>query len=289
MIDQNTTLKFEIYDQLSSWYRIWYSYSSTMGRVSDEYQRTGNIHDPIITKDDLEHLATIRENIEEVYYDGLFLKEVEQNLLSMDTPNKGVFYLNKLVKLINPFIVYNSGKYLEYTCNTRLLGSIETVDSKAIDAFLFEVQQFATSFSYIEDTIVKLLSESVWYQQYISLIKVEGYKNGVSVANDLNKLSATALPNKEPEPMEPGVKLQWNGNKRALYDLFAQLTLIDVEPGKGLIGNSIKDLARFLSNNVEGFATANTIERELEKMREPQGIEKAKRGRIQLNITRSND
>ncbi|MFD1141932.1 hypothetical protein ACFQ4C_12470 [Larkinella insperata] len=82
-----------------------------------------------------------------------------------------------------------------------------------------------------------------------------------------------------------GVKLQWNANKRALYDLFAQLTLMDVEPGKHLVGNTIKELARFLADNVEGCPKASTIERELEKMREPQGIEKAKRGRIDLNIT----
>lgn len=99
----------------------------------------------------------------------------------------------------------------------------------------------------------------------------------------------TALTSTDQQPIEPVTKLQWNGNKRVLYDLFAQLTLIDVKPGERLIGNTLKELARFLSDHVEGFPGATTIERELEKMREPQGIEKAKRGRIDLHITRHND
>ncbi|KAB7731430.1 hypothetical protein F5984_11615 [Rudanella paleaurantiibacter] len=93
-------------------------------------------------------------------------------------------------------------------------------------------------------------------------------------------------PQPEPPQPEPGVKLRWNANKRVLYDLFAQLTLTNTYSGKPLIDNSLKDIALFLAQSIEGFPKASTIERELEKMREIEGIEKVKRGRIDLNIYR---
>ncbi|MBO0949462.1 hypothetical protein [Fibrella forsythiae] len=98
--------------------------------------------------------------------------------------------------------------------------------------------------------------------------------------NDI-KTNETEIP-----PAQPGVKLQWNGTNRSLYDLFTQLTLIKTKDGKEVVGNTIKGLARFIADNVEGMADAKTIERELEKMREPNGIEKAKRGRIELHINK---
>lgn len=210
MADLSATLQFEIYDQLATWFRVWYSYSTTVGMVADEYKLTGNINERLISKEDLEHLTAIRENIEYVCLERQFSKEVEGNLLALNNPNSGVYYLNKLAKLINPYIDYTAVKYLENTCNTRLLINVPGVNAANVNAFLFEVQQFSISFGYIEETILRLLSESVWYQQYIALIKVEGYSKGVAVANDFDKVSAKPSTNEEPEPIAPGVKLQWN-------------------------------------------------------------------------------
>lgn len=90
----------------------------------------------------------------------------------------------------------------------------------------------------------------------------------------------------QPEPVNqpsPGVKLKWNGSNDALYDLFAQLSLVNVSQSTGLIGNTIEDIARFIAGNFDGMPTAETIERRIRAFREPNG-QRPKRSRIELDI-----
>lgn len=107
-----------------------------------------------------------------------------------------------------------------------------------------------------------------YYDEYNKI----GYDNLYEVSDNL-------------APMEPGVKLQWNGTNDSLYDLFAQLSLTNVSATKPLLENTIEGLAKFLAAYVEGMPSVETIERRIRAFREPTASPPV-RGRIELHINK---
>lgn len=79
-----------------------------------------------------------------------------------------------------------------------------------------------------------------------------------------NEIKDTTTP-KIPE--QTVIKLKWNTNNSVLYDLFAQLSLINNHKNQSIIGNTIANLALFLSQNVEDLPTPSTIESEILRLR----------------------
>ncbi|QJD77813.1 hypothetical protein [Spirosoma rhododendri] len=212
-----------------------------------------------------------------------FSEEISNSFLLSDDNNK-------LLRLLNVV----SGKIFE------LWGSLSKYnESNVADE---NTDKYLSQHDYEILTIIKkyatLTSNKERYDNaYYPIMRViEELFNESDRINEMKRFSfyddtqTTLIPSPETfQPIGSDVKLLWNGTNRVLYDLFAQLSLIDVKPGQRLIGNTIKELARFLSEHVEGLPSVETVERELEKMREPQGLEKAKRGRIDLHITKETD
>ncbi len=200
--------------------------------------------------------------------------------------------------------------YLSISDHNNLIKYLDLV-SHQIDEAEFQLYQYYTSDAYTvvnkcpwigrdtNDALGEIRGIGKWYLKVFAgqypdtylrelsrIIKKYKNENSDNIPKLDEEISHTQGKEPDPRSNQSEIKLQWNGTNRALYDLFAQLSLQSTESNKPLIGNTIIGLAEFLSANVEGLPDAKTVERELQKMREPQGLEKAKRGRIDLDIKR---
>ncbi len=59
----------------------------------------------------------------------------------------------------------------------------------------------------------------------------------------------------EKKAINSNIKLKWNGQKKALTDIFKQLKMINNKLNEPLIPNSYEDIAVFLKNNFEIFSS----------------------------------
>ncbi len=116
----------------------------------------------------------------------------------------------------------------------------------------------------------------VTYAEYKAFLleQWKRYVNGESINNVVLKNAID----------QRSVKLQWNTDKRVLYDIFAQLTLMTNGNGEPIIKNSLSSLANFLYQNVEGLKSIDLVQRELEKMRSKEGFDRPKRNRIDIKL-----
>jgi hypothetical protein len=106
------------------------------------------------------------------------------------------------------------------------------------------------------------------------------------------ELSQPGEPKQLPEiseriPQPTRAKLQWNGEKEVLYDIFAQL--LNTQNSKRdnfLIGNSVASLAQFVRENIEGYEDCDEVLRRLRELKN-KDHERPKRFRIDLQAIRS--
>ena len=217
-----------------------------------------------------------------------FQREIESNLLSIDSENKGVLYCKKLTDFYNRIFEYAfvtadqtqpKGHFTLPTFNAdlRLIRDAYGRDHEGYDSLRLVAGNFEFIISDVANVIIGSIKRTVWYKQHSDILTFrEHAKPALLTSTDQEPL---------PVPAEPGVKLQWNGTSDSLYDLIAQLSLQNVTSTKPLLGNTIEGLARFLTDHVEGMPSVETIERRIRAFREPQG-QTPKRGRIELHINK---
>ena len=264
-------LQFDLFDRLADDFGYWHTIVTVNTGMVEEYFQTGDFPNNVAWAYAIERFFSIWIQINTANA-GEIVEEINANIFRINNDGISVRYLNKWADLSNRILSFAGSEECTKCLESNIrLKETSLTDPETLTKFCERMTSLQSSFIELSGRIAGEVKNTLWYKQHPELIRVS-YQNHFV-----------------PQPTEPGVKLQWNGTNRALYDLFAQLSLTSIGPNKSLIGNTITGLAQFLAVNVEGLPDVATIERELQKMREPQGIEKAKRGRIDLNITKGDN
>lgn len=88
------------------------------------------------------------------------------------------------------------------------------------------------------------------------------------------------------KPMQnEGLKLTWNYENAVLYDIFAQLSLMETAKNQPVIGNSIEHIAQWINENFEGFPSVDTINRQILSIRGDEN-NRPKRNQITIKVER---
>lgn len=282
MIDSQS-LKFDLFNRVEDDFEYWNTMLSVFGDDAEKYIHTGETRNEKIAWEYMnERLFSIQINMNVATGGSVIKEEIDFNIFQLSNDAVGVRYLNKWAEISQKIYEFAIGNYCKRCLELiNELKRSDLTDETTISVFcerMTEVQPRAVK---LAKRIVEEITNTLWYTQYPDLIRIN-----YDILPDYLRINS---PKTNKTNIRSNIKLKWNGNNRVLYDLFAQLTLINAQSGQTLIGNSIKELAQFLQENVDGLPTKETIEREIEKMREPNGIEKAKRGRIDLHITRDSD
>ncbi|RIV27382.1 hypothetical protein DYU11_03460 [Fibrisoma montanum] len=301
------------YDQLVNLFNCW-SYTGLLSFAAYETQLKklpGEDARLAVSRETMHFFYETRQQLQDCLT-GLS-KEVEANMLTIGRDQHDIIYLNKLANTYNQITEYLNNEFgRQIDSFDGLLFDIEppkkpiigeyrdiggfqaAIMDEAVDPYWNE---YVTEEQYIVDAadtppvlirLIKSITEgfafgaAVLYQAITKSIVYKNHPDLITLLpSDTHKITV-----QNQQSSKPYVKLRWTGTNRSLYELFAQLSFIQVKPGKPLLDHSINELAEFLSACVEGLPQAETVERELEKMREDDGISNSVRGRINLHITR---
>lgn len=224
-----------------------------------------------------------------------FRIEIEENLTSIDNENKGMMYLGSLIDFYNEVQKYECQEFDE---QLKLILQVfdPNKSDRAVERFRLATGNISLQIPALIAPISEYIPQTMWYKRHVDLFEQKGFGFVDSLPTqgfysidfeevDRRRSGKTFPISAQPQPAEPGVKLKWGGSNDALYDLFAQLSLVNNTTNNSLLDNTIEELARFIATNVEGMPTAETIGRRIRAFREPAGY-RPKRGRIVLDITK---
>ena len=270
-----------------------------------------------VTRSKIEEFYEIREQLWNCLYN--LRQEVEANVLYLNWEQHEIIYFNKLAAVqaeIADYLINKLRNQLIELDNMILNESIILDMEKPIppkDVNLEVLEADEDPYQYYDETSGEYLDEYLRDKRFRKaedlplLIKLlESIGSAFYEAGRIyhQVVTESVVYKHHPELIQPklvrktdkstqnnpstelSAKLRWTGTNRSLYELFAQLTFIETKPGQPILNNSINELAQFLSACVEGLPKAQTVERELEKMREQEGVQNAVRGRIELHINR---
>ena len=202
------------------------------------------------------------------YYEFTFLTEMSRMEVEIAFSYRAMEYFKK--GKLNDFLDFHYSKYFWH-----------------LDDWLNLVtQMIAISYRYIAKNMPQLSflkmkkQANDWIaERWEELAELEG-KTPIEEPQNVRE-AARAV-----EKVEERVKLKWDTDKAVLYDLFAQLSLVNGHNNKSIIGNTIENLAVFLSENVEGFPAPKTIETQIYHFRNSDKP-KPKKNAISLSINKS--
>ncbi|WP_019987545.1 hypothetical protein [Rudanella lutea] len=113
-----------------------------------------------------------------------------------------------------------------------------------------------------------------------SILQYEAFLTDQLNATTMQKESQSNKAGDNKDEQRGKVKLRWTGGNDALYDLFAQLTIMNNREGTTtLLPDTLDDIAYFINQSFEGMPSTNTIKASLSKFR---GSNRPKRFRLDV-------
>jgi hypothetical protein len=237
--------------------RLYGQWSNTMGYVRwiarcwSNKQTTRPIQWDTLTNE----LNFVITSTQEIARECSLSLEIERNLTSIENENKGIMYIGTLIDFYNSIKGYENqfGEDLNLMC--QVFGS--SSDSDSYDLFRLKTCQIEFSFDSLIDPIATYVPRCLWYKRHVDLFEQKGFgfidqlpSKGLYgrkfVESQQYNREQTECISLHPQPTEPGVKLQWKGDKTDLAELVWALSktsrIVDQTTGQPIKQNKLADL-----------------------------------------------